>query len=167
MPDHARADTSACSSERRGAGAIVLIPTRLLIASGTFSPRLSAPSVAAAIARGVRTAGHPEPDLCPLDGTEEPDGFRARLDAVSFDARMRAARAVVIAAERLEERTLAGSAPFEIATRARQGGVPVYAITAHDELNAFDARILDLQLILIADGAKALAAAGYKLASEA
>ena len=148
----------------------MLVPTRLLIASGTFplrgprSPRLSAASVAAAIARGVCAAGHPEPDLCPLDGTEEPDGIRAQLDAVSFDARMRAARAVVIAAERLQERTLAGSAPFEIATRARQGGVPVYAITAHDEMNAFDARILDLQLILVAATSKALAAAGRELA---
>ena len=63
-------------------------------------------------------------------------------------ARMRLARAVVVGAQRLEERTLAGSVTFEIATRARQGGVPAYAVTSENALEPFDARILDLQLVL-------------------
>ena len=86
------------------------------------------------------------------------------LDALDFDARMRRARAVVVGAERLEERTLAGSVTFEIATRARQGGVPAYAVTGANALGPFDARILDLQVILEARSARALVAAGRKLA---
>jgi glycerate kinase len=89
---------------------------------------------------------------------------RALLEALDFDARMRRARAVVLAQWRLQERTLAGSAAFEIATRARQAGVPAYAVTAENTLDAFDARILDLQVILEASTARALAAAGRRLA---
>ncbi len=77
------------------------------------------------------------------DGPGEPGAWTA-----DFDGRMRAARAVVVGAERLDERTLLGSAMFEIATRARQAGVPAYAVTAENALSLFDARILDLQVIL-------------------
>jgi glycerate kinase len=140
-------------------------PTRLLIVADAFGPRLSAAAVAHAIARGVEDGGLPEPDLCPLPIAEE-DGedVRALLDGLDFDTRMRRSRAVVIAAERLAENTLAGSVTFELATRARQSGVPAYAVTAENLLNAFDARILDLQLILEARSAAALATAGRKLA---
>jgi glycerate kinase len=72
---------------------------------------------------------------------------------------------VVIAAARLDERTLAGSPAFEIAIRARQSGVPAYAVTAHNGLGAFDARMLDLQLVLEASDARALSAAGRRLAA--
>lgn len=139
-------------------------PTQLLIAAGAFSPRLSASAVAAAIARGIQAGGLPEPDLLPLSPAEEAsEDVRALLDALDFDARMRRARAVVIAAPRLAERTLAGSLTFEIATRARQSGVPAYAVTAENRLDAFDARILDLQLILEARSARSLESAGHKL----
>ena len=77
---------------------------------------------------------------------------------------MHRARAVIVAAQRLREQTLTGSATFEIATRARQSGVPAYAVTGENRLDPFDARILDLQLILEADSARALVAAGRKLA---
>jgi glycerate kinase len=120
---------------------------RLLVVSGDFGVELPAARVAAAIVRGLRAGGLPEPDRCPL----EPDAGatpRALLDALDFDARMLAARAVILAAEpRLREQTLAGSVSFEIATRARQSGVPAYAVTAANELAGFDARILDLQMI--------------------
>jgi glycerate kinase len=86
------------------------------------------------------------------------------LESLAFDARMLSSRAVVIADAHLQERTLAGSVTFEIATRARQRGVPAYAVTAVNELNAFDARILDLQLILQAGSVDALVAAGSELA---
>jgi glycerate kinase len=143
----------------------MLIPQTLLVASGPFGPRLPASGVAAAIARGLQDGGLPEPDLCPLPLPDE-DGADALvlLDALDFDARMRRARAVVVGAERLEERTLAGSVTFEIATRARQGGVPAYAVTGANALGPFDARILDLQVILEARSARALVAAGRKLA---
>jgi glycerate kinase len=143
----------------------MLIPERLLVASGPFAS-LSAATVAAAIARGVREAGLPDPDVCVLETTAATTEFiRASLDRVEFDARLRRARAVVVACEELEERTLAGSVTFEIATRARQGGVPAYAVTAHDELDPFDARILDLQAIVEARSPRALVKAGGELAA--
>jgi glycerate kinase len=142
----------------------MLIPQRLLIASDDFGERLPAAAVAGAIARGVRAAGRPDPDLCPIELPHEtPEEIRRRLDALDFDPRMRSSRAVVVACARLEERTLAGTVAFEIATRARQGGVPAYGVSAHDELDAFDARILDLQVILQADTTRELTAAGRTL----
>ncbi len=140
-------------------------PRQLLIASSAFGPRLSASTVSEAIARGIQAGGLPEPDLCPFSPADEATAdVRALLDGIDFDARMRRARAVVIAAARLEERTLAGSLAFEIATRARQSGVPAYAIAAENHLDAFDTRILDLQVILEARGARSLEAAGRRLA---
>ena len=77
---------------------------------------------------------------------------------------MRSARAVILGEQRLRERTLAGSVTFEIASRARQAGVPAYAVTAQNRLDSFDARILDLQVILEASGPRALERAGRRLA---
>jgi len=140
-------------------------PTRqTLIAASPFTPRLSAEQVAAAIARGLTAGGMPHPDLCPLPERAAPEQQREILDAVGFDTRMLGARAVILAAESLHEQTLAGSIVFEIATRARQAGVPAYAVTAENALSAFDARILDLQLIIEAAGAAALRRAGARLA---
>jgi glycerate 2-kinase len=133
-----------------------LIPETLLLASEPFGDRLSAEQVAAALARGLTAGGHPLVEQCPLT---------AGLAELGFDARMRRSRAVVIAAARLDERTLAGSLAFEIATRARQAGVPAYAVTACDELDSFDARMLDLQLVLEARDTPALVAAGKRLAA--
>jgi glycerate kinase len=87
-----------------------------------------------------------------------------RLAALSFDGRMRRSRALIVAERRLREPTLEHSPAFELATRARQAGVPAYAVTAENRLDQFDARILDLQLILVASTPRALAAAGRKLA---
>jgi glycerate kinase len=148
------------------------ISQTVLVACAPFGPRLPADAVASAIARGLQDGGLPEPDVCPLSGPGAAAGTRTGegdvrelLDALDFDARMRAARAVVIGARRLEERALAGSVTFEIATRARQGGIPAYAVAGEDALEPFDARILDLQLVLQADSRRALAAAGRRLAS--
>jgi glycerate 2-kinase len=142
----------------------VLIPHTLLITSGAFGPQLPAPRVADAIGRGVLAGGLPEPDLCPLIAAGLAAGARELLDELDFDSRMRRARAVIIADERLEEQTLAGSVTFEIATRARQGGVPAYAVSRVNALSAFDARMLDVQLILRAGSESALLAAGRRLA---
>jgi glycerate kinase len=78
---------------------------------------------------------------------------------------MRAARALVIACAQLDDRRLAGSIAFEAATRARQGGVPAYAVTGHNTLNPFEARILDLQIVLEASTVGAFSAAGRRLAT--
>jgi len=144
------------------------ISWRLLIACAPFGPRLTGAAVAGAIARGVQNGGLPDPDVCALPRPDERgengEHVRQVLHALDFDERMRHARAVIIGVERLQERTLAGSVAFEIATRARQGGVPAYAVTAEGALDSFDARILDLQLILEARSRAALVAAGLELA---
>jgi glycerate kinase len=87
------------------------------------------------------------------------------LDALDFDARMRAARATIVGEGRLDLGTLAGKAPGEIATRARQGGVPCFAAVGARTLDAFGARILDLQEVLEAGDPQALEAAGRRLAT--
>jgi glycerate kinase len=106
-------------------------------------------------------------DVCPVDEdlsirTHRPSEV---LDELDLDRRMRAARAVVIACAHLEDRTLAGSVAFEAATRARQSGVPAYAVTGRNALNPFEARIVDLQVVLEASTTRALSAAGHKLAA--
>jgi glycerate kinase len=136
-----------------------------LVATGSFGPGLPAPRVASAIARGLRAGGLLAPEECPLPPAKDPAGeTRAFLDALDFDARLRRARALILGEARMQARTLQGSAAFEIATRARQAGVPAYAVTGDNRLDLFDARILDLQLILVANGTRALAAAGTELA---
>jgi glycerate kinase len=141
----------------------MLIPRHALIVGARFGS-LSAANVSAALARGLRAGGLPEPDILLLPDSRRGE-VREMLDTAGFDARMRGARAVIVVAELLQERTLAGTATFEIATRARQAGVPAYAITAENRLDPFDARILDLQLILEATSTRALMAAGRKLAN--
>ncbi len=144
-----------------------MIPQTVLVVAGSFGDALSAEVVARAIGRGLVAGRLPEPDLCPLDegssGTS-PEEIRMCLEALDFDTRMRRARAVVLAERRLAEDKLRGSTAFEIATRARQGGIPAYAVTAENALSPFDARILDLQVILEAGSKRALMAAGTKLA---
>lgn len=97
-------------------------------------------------------------------GAELRSGAHFVLDALDFDARMRAARALVVGAGRLDRASLEGAVLGEAATRARQAGMPAHAIVAADELDRFDARILDLQEIrrggdpgAIEDAARALA----------
>jgi glycerate kinase len=142
-----------------------VIPRTMLVAASGFGGTLSAEAVTSAIGRGLQAGGLPEPDLCPIVlESEHSHDVRELLDAVDFDTRMRRARAVVIGAGRLEERTLLGSAAFEIASRARQAGVPAYGVTGENALDPFDARILDLQTILQARSVRALVAAGRKLA---
>jgi glycerate kinase len=141
------------------------IPTTPLIVTGAFGAGLPAPRVAAALARGLRAGGLPDPDVCALPADLERDGALRAGHALRLDLRMRLARCVILGEWQLDERTLAGSAAFEIATRARQSGVPAYAVTGENRLSAFDARMLDLQLILTARSARALTAAGRRLAS--
>jgi glycerate kinase len=140
-----------------------VIPRTLLIAARSFDERLSAERVAAALAAGLQDGGWPT-DECAIDGVGEHANVRTVIGSHDFDERMRAARAVVIAEPRLREQTLAASIAFEIATRARQAGVPAYAVTGEDLLDSFDARILDLQTILPAQTHRSLRAAGRKLA---
>lgn len=97
-------------------------------------------------------------------GAELVPGAAFVLDLLDFDRRMRASRAVVTGEGRLDEQSLAGKAVSEVATRARQSGVPCHAIVGSRELDAFGARILDLQAVLEAGTPARLTAAGCRLA---
>jgi glycerate kinase len=100
-----------------------------------------------------------------LGATLEP-GAPFVLDALGFDARMRAARAVVTGEGRLDEQTLQGKLVGEIGTRARQAGVPLHAIVGQDGLDPFGKRIIDLQRVYEAGDPAALTAAGEALGEE-
>ncbi|HEY3772651.1 MAG TPA: glycerate kinase [Solirubrobacteraceae bacterium] len=86
------------------------------------------------------------------------------LDAVGFDPRMRAARCVITGEGRLDEQSLVGKLVSEVATRARQGGVPCHVVCGTRELDAMGARVLDLERVLEATNAEQLRAAGRRLA---
>jgi glycerate 2-kinase len=85
------------------------------------------------------------------------------LDALGFDERMRAARAVVTGEGKLDEQTLEGKLVGEIGTRTRQAGVPLHAIVGTDALDAFGKRIIDLQVVQEATDLAAIEAAGEQL----
>jgi glycerate kinase len=97
-------------------------------------------------------------------GAELLPGASHVLDAIGFEARLRRARAVVTGEGRLDEQSLAGKALSEVATRARQSGVPCHAIVGSSALDRFGMRILDLQAVLEAGGIGELTAAGERLA---
>jgi glycerate kinase len=88
------------------------------------------------------------------------------LDALDYDARMRAAAAVVVGEGGLDETSLQGKALGEAATRARQAGVPCFAIVGTNGLDLFGARILDLQRVLEAPTLDDIEAAAASLADD-
>jgi glycerate 2-kinase len=88
------------------------------------------------------------------------------LDALDFDTRMRASRAVVTGEGKLDQQTLQGKLVGEIGTRARQSGVPLHAIVGTDDLDAFGKRMIDLMRVIEATDLAALEAAGEALGQE-
>ena len=88
------------------------------------------------------------------------------LDALDFDVRMRASRAVITGEGKLDEQTLQGKLVGEIGTRARQGGVPLHAIVGTDALDAFGKRMIDLMRVIEATTLDELEAAGETLGRE-
>jgi glycerate kinase len=135
----------------------------VLVAMEPFGEGVDAEHTGRAIGRGLQAANQAlGVNVCPIE--PRASDVRKLLEALDFDARMRASKAVVVGASRLDEATLLGSAVFEIATRARQAGVPAYAVTGENRLSPFDARILDLQVIVEARGTRALRRAGERLA---
>jgi glycerate kinase len=97
-------------------------------------------------------------------GAELMPGAQFVLDAVDFDRRMRAARAVVTGEGKLDQQSLAGKLVSEISTRARQAGVPCHAIVGTRELDSFGTRVLDLQGVLEASTPRQISAAARRLA---
>jgi glycerate kinase len=97
-------------------------------------------------------------------GAELVPGAAFVLDGVGFDARMLVSRAVVTGEGCLDEQSLVGKLVSEIATRARQSGVPCDAVVGTRRLDAMGARILDLERVLEATTLEELRAAGRQLA---
>ena len=96
-------------------------------------------------------------------GAELVPGAAFVLDALGFDARLRAAGAVVTGEGRLDEQTLQGKVVGEVATRARQRGVPCHAIVGRSELDRFGRRMLDLDSVTEATSLEAIEAAADAL----
>jgi glycerate kinase len=84
------------------------------------------------------------------------------LDALDFDERMKASRAVVTGEGKLDDQTLQGKLVGEIGTRARQAGVPLHAIVGTDRLDGFGKRIIDLQMVQEATNLEEMEAAGER-----
>jgi hypothetical protein len=167
MPDRAPMQPQRDPPARlRGVVSARGIPRTPLVACGPIG-RLPAARGAAAIGSGLLHEGLAAPDLAPLeDDPHTPDEIERLLAGAGFDERLRRSRAVVIGSGPLRALTLAGTLTFEVATRARQAGVPAYAIATSSSLGAFEARMLDLQVIELAPGGSesALAAAAARLA---
>jgi glycerate kinase len=96
-------------------------------------------------------------------GAQLKGGAAFVLDQVDFPARMRASRAVITGEGSLDRQTLLGKAVGEVATRARQAGVPCHAIVGRMEMTEFDARILDFESVTEAGSAEAVADAAERL----
>jgi glycerate kinase len=97
-------------------------------------------------------------------GAELVAGAPFILDAIEFDRRMRAARAVITGEGKLDQQSLAGKAVSEVATRARQSGVPCYAVVGRREMDSFGMRVLDLQVVEEAGTLEEMEKAGERLA---
>jgi glycerate kinase len=72
---------------------------------------------------------------------------------------------VVTGEGKLDRQSLAGKAVSEVATRARQAGVPCHAIVGTNELDSFGRRILDLETVSAAGTLEQLQVAGRRLAA--
>jgi glycerate 2-kinase len=88
------------------------------------------------------------------------------LDALGFDDRMRASRAVVTGEGKLDQQTLQGKLVGEIGTRARQAGVPLHAIVGTDALDPFGKRMIDLMRVIEATTLEQMETAGEALGQE-
>jgi glycerate kinase len=88
------------------------------------------------------------------------------LDALDFDQRMRASRAVITGEGKLDEQTLHGKLVGEIGTRTRQAGVPLHAIVGTDQLDPFGKRMIDLMRVIEATDLAEMEAAGEALGTE-
>jgi glycerate 2-kinase len=97
-------------------------------------------------------------------GAELVPGAAFVLDAIGFDGRMRAAKAVITGEGKLDEQSLVGKVISEVATRARQSGVPCHAVVGRRALDSMGARVLDLDRILEASTLDEIEAAGRALA---
>ena len=147
-PDGAPAETAA-RLEAAGAAGPAVIVLAAADAGGAHAAAALAALDAGALrgARVVVLTGPGERHGLPAGVAAEP-GARFVLDALGLDARLRAARGLIVGTGRLDDRALRGAVEGELAVRARQAGVPCHAVTAERALDAFGARMLDLQRIV-------------------
>jgi hypothetical protein len=141
-----------------------LIPRKIVVVAEPFPPRLGADRVASALAGALRRAGHETESFTRDDrgvALLEPSATGSSLQP-SAPALMQA-RALVLADAELCNGCPPNGSIFEIATRARQGGVPAYAVTGVKTPDLFQARMLDLQVVLFAHDERGLTAAGNRL----
>jgi glycerate 2-kinase len=153
-------DAARVYGPQKGAGpdAVARLTERLASLAGSFArdPRgVPMTGAAGGLAGGLWSE---------LGARLEPGGPFV-LEALGFDERMRATKAVVTGEGRLDATTLEGKVAGEIATRARQGGVPCHAVCGQNAMSGFDARILDLQRIVEAPALSDLEDAGAFLAA--
>jgi len=85
------------------------------------------------------------------------------LDAVGFDERLARAAAVLTGEGRIDLQTTQGKVVGEVATRARQRGVPCSAIVGRRELDRFGQRMLDLDAVREATTLEAIEDAAAQL----
>jgi glycerate kinase len=96
-------------------------------------------------------------------GAELVPGASYVLDAIGFDALMRASAFVVTGEGSLDDQTLQGKIVGEVATRCRQGGVTCHAIVGRNKLDPFGERIIDLASVTEATTLDELRSAGAAL----
>lgn len=167
MPAHSASDRPgrAAGGPARSRRSRLLLPAAALVAATPYGSGIDARRAAQALELGLSQGGRPPSDLLSVDPVEAlQEGLPGLLAGCGFDERLHQARALIILAERLDPANLAGSVPFELATRARQGGVPAWAVARTSLMGPFEQRILDLQAVLQARSTRALAAAGRRLA---
>lgn len=132
------------------------VPTEVLVAADSFGGTFTATEVAEALVHGLAASGQP------ARVSRLAEGGTAIVPPVS---EIRAARAVVTCTDRLDRESLVGSLLSEVATTARQAGVPCHAVVGSNQLDLFDIRILDLQLVVEATTLAEIETAGAEIGS--
>ena len=144
-PGDDAADTTERLAAAGAAGPAVVVLAGADAPEGHVAAALAEAELAA---RVVVLTGPGAAPLALAAGVVLESGARFVLEALGFDARMRAARAVVVGTGRLDDRALRGAVEGEIAVRARQAGVPCHAVVGERALDLFATRVLDLQRIV-------------------
>jgi glycerate kinase len=96
-------------------------------------------------------------------GADLKSGASWVLDRLDFTPRMTASRAVITGEGSLDHQTLLGKAVGEVATRARQSGVPCHAIVGRMGMTEFEGRILDFESVTEAGTTKEISDAAERL----
>jgi glycerate 2-kinase len=112
---------------------------------------------------GTGAAGGLAGALWAAHGAELVLGARWVLEALGFEARLRAARCVVCGEGRIDRQSAEGKVVSEIAARARAAGRRVHAVVGRDELGGAGARRLGIASVIEATTAEEMAAAGERI----